>query len=348
MEVINFKWNYELQYKKDFEDNEDYVLFFSVMGNFFGKDQFFEFINIFLFDGDVFGDQFIWINFQEVEYIFKLDYIRLFFDKLILEMGVMYVVNDVSNDFVVSNLEGGDFVVDFSFINIFEYSQDVLGVYIIGAYEGEQWGIKLGMCVEYIDLKILLAIIGEFNNQNFVNFFFFLYMFYKFSDWVFVQVGYFWWIFCLRLWDFNFFFNICNNFSVCIGNFNLLLEYIDFYEVLSIYFLGLLFMNFSVYYWYIEVVVECIFVFENNVNIIMFMNIGINCIIGFEFNVKYSLKFWLIFNGDFNYNYFNWQGELEVIFFDFMGDQWFGKLIIKFKLFVYIDFEVMGQYELRV
>ncbi|WP_421946655.1 TonB-dependent receptor domain-containing protein [Phaeodactylibacter xiamenensis] len=347
-EATNPKWNYELQYKKDFEDNEDHVLLFSAMGNFFGKDQSSEFTNTSLLDGEAFGDQLTRTNFQEAEYTFKLDYTRPFSDKLTLETGAMYVVNDVSNDFAVSNLEGVDFVVDSSLTNIFEYSQDVLGVYTTGAYEGEQWGIKLGMRVEHTDLKTLLATTGESNNQNFANLFPSLHTSYKLSDRVSVQGGYSRRIFRPRLWDLNPFFNIRNNFSVRTGNPNLLPEYTDSYEVSSIYLLGPLSMNFSVYYRYTEAVVERISVFENNVNITMPMNIGTNRTTGLEFNAKYSPKPWLTLNGDFNYNYFNRQGELEATSFDFTGDQWSGKLTTKFKLPAQIDFEVTGQYESRV
>lgn len=347
-EATNPKWNYELQYKKDFEDSKDHVLLFSAMGNFFGKDQSSEFTNTSLLDGETFGDQLTRTNFQEAEYTFKLDYTKPFSDQLTLETGAMYVVNDVSNDFAVSDLEGGDFVVDSSLTNIFEYSQDVLGVYTTGAYEGEQWGIKLGMRVEHTDLKTLLATTGESNNQNFANLFPSLHTSYKLSDRVSVQAGYSRRIYRPRLWDLNPFFNIRNNFSVRTGNPNLLPEFTDSYEVSSIYLLGPLSMNFSVYYRYTTAVVERISVFENNVNITMPMNIGTNRTTGLEFNAKYSPTTWLTLNGDFNYNYFNRQGELEATSFDFTGDQWAGKLTAKLKLPAQIDFEATGHYESRV
>jgi outer membrane receptor protein involved in Fe transport len=204
------------------------------------------------------------------------------------------------------------------------------------------------MRVEHTDLKTLLATTGESNNQNFANLFPSLHTSYKLSDRVSVQAGYSRRIFRPRLWDLNPFFNIRNNFSVRTGNPNLLPEYTDSYEVSSIYLLGPLSMNFSVYYRYTEAVVERISVFENNVNITMPMNIGTNRTTGLEFNAKYSPKPWLTLNGDFNYNYFNRQGELEATSFDFTGDQWSGKLTTKFKLPAHIDFEVTGQYESRV
>lgn len=344
-EATNPKWHYELQYKKDFEDNEDHVLLFSAMGNFFGKDQSSEFNNTSLLDGEPFGDQLTRTNFQEAEYTFKLDYTKPFTDNLTLETGAMYVVNDVSNDFAVSNLESGDFVVDSSLTNIFEYSQDVLGVYATGAYEGEQWGLKLGLRVEHTDLKTLLATTGESNNQEFANLFPSLHTSFKLNDQVSVQAGYSRRIFRPRLWDLNPFFNIRNNFSVRTGNPNLLPEFTDSYEVSSIYILGKASMNLSVYYRYTTDVVERVSTFENNVNTTMPMNIGTNRTTGLEFNAKYSPKPWLTLNGDLNYNYFNRQGVLEATSFDFIADQWSGKLTAKLKLPAGIDFEMTGQYQ---
>jgi outer membrane receptor protein involved in Fe transport len=342
--ATNPKWNYELQYKKEFKDDEDHTLLFSAMGNFFGKDLSSEFANTSLLDGSNFGDQRTRTNFQEAEYTFKLDYTKPFTEELTLETGAMYVANDVSNDFAVSDLNDGIWVLDSSLTNIFEYNQDVLGVYGTAAYEADKWGLKLGLRVENTDLKTFLVNTEASNDQNFTNFFPTAHASYKLTERVSLQAGYSRRIFRPRLWDLNPFFNIRNNFSIRTGNPNLLPEFTDSYEVSSIYILGKASMNFSVYYRYTTDVVERVSTFENNVNITMPMNIGTNRTTGLEFNFKYSPKRWLTFNGDANYNYFNRQGELEGTSFDFTADQWSGKLTAKFKLPADIDFEMTGQY----
>lgn len=108
----------------------------------------------------------------------------------------------------------------------------------------------------------------------------------------------------------------------------------DFYEIMSI-FIGIgFFVNFGVYYCFIIDIIEWIVFFLGNVSIFCFINIGIEGIMGIEFNFKYSLKNWVSLNGDFNYNYFNCKGIFEVIFFDFNVDCWISCLMIKLKLFV--------------
>lgn len=104
------------------------------------------------------------------------------------------------------------------------------------------------------------------------------------------------------------------------GNFNLLFEFMDFYELISIFIFGEVIVNFGVYYCLIMEVIECIFIFENNVNIMWFFNIGENCIMGLELNVKYSLSRKFFFLVDFNYGYFICEGSFEDFSFDFDVD----------------------------
>ena len=46
-EATNPKLQYELQYKREFKDNEEHQLLFSAIGNYFGKDQSSDFTNTF-------------------------------------------------------------------------------------------------------------------------------------------------------------------------------------------------------------------------------------------------------------------------------------------------------------
>lgn len=346
-EATNPKWQYELQYKRDFKDNEDHMLLFSALGNFFGKDQSSEFNNTTIFGENVDGQQQTRTDFKEAEYTFKLDYTKPFSEKITLETGAQYVLNDVSNDFAVNNLINGEWTNDPNLTNIFEYDQKVLGVYGTGAYEGDKWGIKLGLRVENTDLKTFLVNTGEANNQNFTNLFPSAHTSYKLTERFSLQAGYSRRIFRPRLWDLNPFFNIRNNFSIRTGNPDLLPEFTDSYEVAAIYIVGQTTLNFAVYHRYTTDVVERISTFENNVNTFKPINLGTNRATGIEVNAKYSPKKWLSFNGDINYNYFDREGTLEATSFDFTADQWSSKVTTKLKLPADIDFEVTGHYRSR-
>ncbi len=343
--ATNPKWQYELQYKSEFKDNEDHNLLFSALGNFFGKKQSSDF-----FDNTIAGlnsdaTQQTRTEFQEAENTIKLDYTKPFGKKWTLETGAQYVLNDVSNDFEVNNLLDGEWVNDPDQTNIFEYKQNVLGVYGTGAYEGEKWGLKLGARIENTDLRTLLITTNEPNNQNYTNLFPSAHTSYKLTKNFSLQAGYSRRIFRPRLWDLNPFFNIRNNFSIRVGNPDLLPEFTDSYEVSSIYILGKTSLNFSVYHRYTTEVVERISLFEDNVNTTKPFNIGTNRATGLEFNAKYTPNKWLSFTGDANYNYFNREGEFEGTSFDFKADQWSGKMTTKLKLPADIDFETTVHYQ---
>jgi len=340
----NPKYRYELQYKSNLKGHKDHALLISVLGNFFGKDQSSEFFNNETLGSESFADQQIETNFQEGKYTFSVDYTKPFSDKITLETGAQYVINNVSNDFEVRNLSNDEWIADPNLTNLFEYDQKVLGVYATGAYEYDKWGLKLGVRMENTDLKTLLVNTNQANDTTFTNLFSSVHTSYKLTDAFSIQGGYSRRIFRPRLWDLNPFFNIRNNFSIRVGNPDLLPEFTDSYEISSIYIAGKASLNLSVYYRYTTDVVERVSTFENNVNTTMPMNIGTNKSTGLEINAKYTVSKKLSFNGDFNYNYFNRQGELEATSFDFNADQWSSKVTSKIKFPAGIDFEITGQY----
>ncbi len=347
-EATNPKWQYEFNYSKEFRDNEDHTFIFSALGNFFGKEQSSEFFNNSISGDFGQGDQQTRTNFQEAGYTFKADYTRPFTEKITLEAGAQYVIQDVSNDFAVSDFVNDEFVENPGLTNVFEYNQKVLGAYATGAYEDDKWGVKVGLRVEDTNLDILLVTTNETGTQDYTNLFPTFHTSYNLTEALSLQAGYSKRIYRPRLWDLNPFFNIRNNFSVRAGNPDLLPEFTDSYEVMSIYILDKVSMNFGLYYRYTTDVIERVSFFENNVSTTKPVNLGTNGTTGVEFNFKYTPYKWLDINGDFNYNRFDRQGNLEGVSFDFNADQWNARLTAKFKLPMDIDFEVMGNYQSRV
>ena len=344
----NPKLQFELQYKKDFEDDEDHTLVFSSLGSFFGKDQSSDFINMSISGVDNNSEQKTRTDFREGVFTFKLDYTKPFSEKWKLETGAQYVLNDVANDYEVRDLTNGIFVVDPGLTNIFEFNQNVLGLYTTGAYEGKKWGVKAGLRLEQTDLNTLLATTNEANEQNYTNLFPSFHTSYKFSDRVSLQAGYSKRVYRPRMWDLNPFFNIRNNFSIRQGNPNLQPEFTDSYEITSIYILGKASLNFGIYHRYTTDVIERVSVFENNVSTFKPENIGVNNTTGLEFNAKYSPFKWMTLNTDLNYSQFNREGIFERTVFDFNGNQWSSKLMAKLKLPADFELETTGNYRSKV
>lgn len=343
--ATNPKYRYDLQYKKDFPDNKEHTLLFSALGNFFGKDQSSIFTNTSLLGQGFDTEQETRTDFKEARHTFKLDYTQPFSDTWTLETGAQYILNDVTNDYAVSELINNEWVNDFSLTNVFGFNQKVLGVYSTIAYEGKRAGVKVGLRLENTDLETELETTNERNQQNYTNLFPSFHSSYKITEQLSLQAGYSRRIFRPRLWHLNPFFNIRNNFSIRTGNPNLLPEFTDSYELTSIYIIGKTSINFGIYHRYTTDVVERVASFENNVSLTRPLNIGTNRTTGIEFNAKYSPKKWLSMNGDVNWNYFNRKGTFEATSFDFNADQWSAKLTTKWKLPAQIDLEITGRYQ---
>src|SRR5690606_25456725 len=239
--------------------------------------------------------------FKNAEYTFKTDYTKPFSDLWMLETGGQYVLSEVGNDYTVRNYLDNQWVPATGFSNNFDYNQKVLGVYGTGAYEGDIWGLKLGLRLETTDLATHLTTTDQRNAQNYPNLFPSLHTSYKFSDGISLQAGYSSRIFRPRMWDLNPFSNIRNNFNIRTGNPELEPEFTDSYELTSIFIFSDVSMNFGVYHRHTTQVVERVSTYEDNVNYSKPVNVGTNHATGLEFNAKYSPWKFLSLNGDFNY-----------------------------------------------
>tara|TARA_R110001592_G_scaffold237306_9_gene496327 strand:- start:20654 stop:23029 length:2376 start_codon:yes stop_codon:yes gene_type:complete len=346
-DATNPKYKYDLQYKKQFQNNKDHVLLFSTLGSFFGKDLSSEFNNTFS-SGESNTQQLTRTNFYQSDYTFKLDYTNPLSEKVTIESGALYEINDVGNDYAVFDVVGGQEVIDSNLANNFEYNQKVLGVYGTGSFEGAKWGVKVGFRLENTDLKTLLSTTNEENTQNYTNLFPSVHTSFKISKMASLQAGYSKRIFRPRLWDLNPFFNIRNNYNIRKGNPDLLPEYADSYEVTGIFLMKKLSLNTSIYHLYTTNVMERVSIFENDVNITMPINVGSNKKTGLEINGKYNATKKITITGDFNYGYFVREGVYLAQNFDFSGNQWSMKFTGKFKLPNDYDFEITPNYRSSV
>lgn len=340
----NPKWQYELQFKREFENDEDHTLLFSAIGSFFGKDQSSEFINILTAGSEAPPNQQTETDFQQADFTFKLDYTNPISENYTLETGAQYVINDVGNDYEVRDFIDGDYVVNPDLTNDFSFDQKVLGFYGSGSYESDPWGLKIGLRLEHTDVVTLLANTGETNPQNYVNLFPSVHSSWNISENTSLQAGYSRRIFRPRLWHLNPFFNIRDNFNIRTGNPDLQPEFTDSYELTSIITLGKASLNGTLYYRYTTEVIERVYTFQDNVRISMPMNIGTDQQSGVELNGKYIPLKWLSINGDFNWSYFVRNGEFEDQVFDFTGDRWRARLTSKIGLPADLDLEITGNY----
>lgn len=343
-EATNPKFEYEFQYKKDFENHKERDLILSAIGSYFGKTKTSDFSNR-TQSGTLDNlNQKSETDFGEMQYTYKLDYTHPFQEKYKVELGSQYVINDVSNDFKVENLINGLFIADPNFTNVFDYNQKVLGTYITGAYEGKQWGLMGGLRLEHTSLITNLENTQETNDSKYTNLFPSLHTSYKLNEALSFQGGYSRRIYRPELWDLNPFFSFRDNFNISTGNPSLDPEYTDSYELTSIYIQEKYTLNIGIYDRYTTEVIERVRSFDNNVTITQPLNIGNRNTIGLEFNGKYSPNKTLSFLADFNWNRFSREGQYHSQVFDFTGTRWTSRLSLKIKLPAHFDIEFTGNY----
>src|SRR5690554_2425730 len=340
---INPKWQYDLQYKREFKDNKEHTLLFSALGSFFGKEQTSDFTEFQMLGDPDINSQKTRTNWNRTDYTFKLDYTKPFSEKLTLEAGGQFDMNNVGNDYAVyNNAVDGSFVVDPNLTNDFQYDQAVLGGYVTGAYEIGKWGMKLGLRVETTDLKTVLVNTDESNERSYTDLFPSLHTSYKISDPFSIQAGYSRRIYRPRLWHLNPFFNITDNYNIFRGNPDLHAEYTDSYEFTGITTLDKISFNAGVYVMNTTNVIERVINMENNVSTSIPLNIGTKTTTGIEVNAKYTPVNWFTLSGDFNWGYFNRVGSFENQNFNFNDDSWTSKLTGKFQLLKGFDLEASG------
>ncbi|MCI1753841.1 MAG: outer membrane beta-barrel family protein [Flavobacteriales bacterium] len=343
-EATNPKWQYDLQYKREFKDNKKHTLLMSAQGSYFGKDQSSQFTTNTLLGTTVNSDQRTATKFNRADQTLKLDYTDPLTDKVTLETGAQYALNDVGNNYAVRNLIDGDYVLDPDLTNDFQYDQKVLGVYGTGSYESGKSGIKLGLRMEHTDLRTLLTTTNEGNDRVFTDLFPSAHATHKISEFFSLQAGYSRRIDRPRLWDLNPFFNITNNYNIRTGNPDLQPEYTNSFEFTSILIVKKASLNASVYHLYTTDVVERISTFADNVNTTIPLNIGTNGSTGFEFNGKYDPYKWVTLNADLNIGMFDRKGTYAEQSFDFTGQKLTSRLTTQFKLPADVDLEFTGNY----
>ena len=340
----NPKYQYEIQYQKNFEANKEQILLFSAIGDFFSKDQESEFNNSTTFGSEEGIVQKTRTDFKQANYNFKLDYTHPFSEKYTIETGVKYGIDIVTNDYAIEDLTNGTWLVNLDQTNIMDFTQNILGVYATGAYEGAKWGLKLGLRLENTDLKTLLKTTNDTNNQNYTNIFPSAHTSYKVSDNFSLQLGYSKRVSRPSLWDLNPFYDIRNSFSITTGNPNLQPEYTDSFEITSIHKLGKLSVNWAIFNRYTKDLVEQVVSYENEVNITRPENVGSSNTLGLEANLKYSPFKWATLSSEFIYTNFHRSGTFDSTSFNFDGDNSYLGLIGKFKLPASIDMEIRGIY----
>ena len=168
----------------------------------------------------------------EKNWLFQLDFTRpLEGEDHQFELGARLNLRDIDNDYVVEELEDGQFFSLPGLSNNFEYDEDVSALYGIYGNKFGKIGFQAGLRAEYSHVVTALLQTNEINDRNYFGMFPSLHVNYEFAESNALQISYSRRIRRPRFWDLNPFFTFSDSRNTFSGNPNLDPEYTDSYEV---------------------------------------------------------------------------------------------------------------------
>ena len=344
-ESTNPKWQYDLNYKKEFTDNKEHVLTANLTGSYFGKDKESFFTNTGSINS-LLLDQKIVDDFYEARYNFQTDYVHPFSKELTLESGAKYNLTKSEAELIKSNKNNSNWIVLPNQSNLFNYERNIIAVYSTFAFENDRWGTKIGLRVENEHTNSYLENTNA-NKQNNTNLFPSIHSSLKFSKEFSLQAGYSRRIRRPHLWDLNPFESFNDPFNVKVGNPDLKPSFSNSYEITAIKIFNLGSINTSLFYTKTSDVVDDIYQIKNNVKTVMPLNVGYSKKLGFELNSKIEPVKWLSLLVEGNYFHYQRTGEYQNQNFDFSNEYWSTRFTTKFKLPYDIDLEYKFRYRSR-
>ncbi|MEL6924085.1 MAG: outer membrane beta-barrel family protein, partial [Bacteroidota bacterium] len=343
-EATNPKWEYELQYKKTFPEQDDRSLTASITGSFFGKDQRSAFNNTFADMAELDFRQNSRSDYSAAGYNFQMDYTHPISEQLKMETGAQYRIGDYGNDYLVEEWIGVDWQTNPNFTNAFDFNQGVLGAYATLGFEHGKWGAKAGLRWERTSVRTLLKTDQQTNQQSYANAFPSIHLSYQLSARLSTQLGYSRRIERPGMWDLNPFFDIRDNLNIEIGNAQLAPSFTDVIEFTSIYTLEKASFNISVFHHRTSGLVQYITTVKDSLSIVQPINVGTGSNTGVEWNAKWNPTKSLSLLADLNGQYFTRAGRYGDVNFDFSSYRWSGRLTTKIKLPFKTDVELRARY----
>ncbi len=340
-EATNPKYEYELIFKKSFEDNKERSLTASATGSFFGKESESVYTNTSILGSLVGADQQVYTDYGNADYSFIVDYVHPFSEKKTLETGLKYDIQDMYNDYQLNNQIDSKWVTDPAFTNVFNYIQKLAAAYVTFAWEPTKFGVKLGARIEDTNLDTELETTNEKNSQAYTNLFPSLHLSYKLDRQFSMQWGYSKRIHRPHWRQLNPFTSFRDNYNFSVGNPELKPEYTDAFELTAIQIWEKASLNGSLFYRSTNDVITSVIEVNDSLTVTHPENIGKSFDTGIEINGKIEPAKWLVLLLDSYFTAYNRKGQFKEQDFDFNSSTWSGRLTTKFKMPKDIDAEIL-------
>jgi len=279
-------------------------------------------------------------------WLFQVDFTKPFEGKNHqVELGLRVNMRDIDNDYLVEQLEDGNYMSLAGLSNYFEYDEDVTAAYVIYGRGFGKASIQAGLRSEYSHVITSLHQTNEINDRDYFGFFPSLHLSYELPSDNAIQISYSRRIRRPRFWHLNPFFTFSDSRNTFSGNPNLDPEYTDSYELGNIKYWEKGTISGAFFYRYSTDVIERILEFnpDGTTNRIP-QNLSKRKDYGLELTFQYSgLKWWRL---DGNANFFRSQTDGSNIDDSFSADTytWFGRMTNRFTFWQGSDLQLRFNY----
>lgn len=282
--------------------------------------------------------------------LIQIDYTYPFSENERLELGYLGSIRQIRNDYLVEELQDGDWFSLPGLSNNFVYDENIHGLYATYGNKIRKFSYQLGLRTEYSDIRTDLQQTNEVNNQRYLNLFPSAFLTYELANSNSLQLSYSRRIRRPRFWDLNPFFNFSDARNFRSGNPNLTPEFTDSYEFGHIKYFDKGSIGSSVYYRHTEDVIQRLFTADEDGNTIRRPeNIATEDSYGLETTYSYDVTdFWRL-NGDFNFFRAITSGEFvnaEGVKRELSADTytWFTRLTSRITFWKNTDLQIRGNY----
>lgn len=278
--------------------------------------------------------------------LFQLDYVQpLEGENHNLELGLRTNFRDIDNDYLVEELQDGDFVSLPGLSNNFEYDEDVLAAYAMYGRGFGKLSLQAGLRAEYSHVITALLQTDEVNDRDYMNLFPSVNATYEMPKGNALQLSYSRRIRRPRFWDLNPFFTFSDSRNTFSGNPNLDPEYTDSYEIGNIKYFENATFGGSLFYRHTTDVIQRVLTFlPDGTTNRQPENLATQNDFGLEFTMQYSGVKW--YRVDANANFFRSETNGNNVDDSFSAETftWFARMTNRFKVWDGADLQVRLNY----
>ena len=264
-------------------------------------------------------------------WLFQADYNQPIGEEGIFEVGLRSSFRMIDNDYLVEELEEGEFITLTGLSNDFNYDEDVHAAYAILGNKTGKLGYQFGLRAEYSDILTELQQTNEVNDRDYLNLFPSTFLNYELSSGSNLQLSYSKRVRRPRFWDLNPFFTFSDSRNFFSGNPDLDPEFTDSYELNYLQYFDDLTITGGFFYRHTKDKIQRVLTFNpDGTTIRRPENLATGDDYGLELTFQYSGLKWLRLDGNANFFRQVVNGQNVNESFSAETTTWFGRFTSRF------------------